>query len=423
MIIKKYLNNLIILIVFQKIIQVLNGLVVIILVNNYFNLTQQGIFYLMSSLIASYVLFDFSLSTFLVQKASMIKSKSINLFNIFKKFIFQVYLTSGFLILLLIPFGLFYFNLKIKFENDLFWIVIVLILALSQPFIAYLNLLEAKKIKFTYKLRIFINILTIILSIFFFYNEMGFLALISFFLANILIVLPILIRLEKNFLKKKLFKFKKKIWLEFFLKQKNTFIYSLSFFIFFYYPTLFSFLSFNEIVSGRIGISLVVCNIIFALSNSHVTSIIPRFTKLITFNKILQGRKIFFRSIKISLLISLVLIFFFILILKIFNNFIIFDRFLQLDLLIFLIISTFFLYLINNLIIFHRPFKEEIFYKELLCLALLMISCSYFINFKEYSHFFLYYTFFVIISFLLLTFKIYGKNTYFNNFNKPRASS
>jgi O-antigen/teichoic acid export membrane protein len=405
-IIKKYFNNIIFLIVFQKITQIINGLIVIILVNNFFDLSQQGIFYLMSSLLASYVLFDLSLSTFLVQKASMIKSNSLNLLNTFKKFIFQVYFISGLLILLLIPFGFFYFNLKIKFENESYWIMIVIILALSQPFIAYLNLLEAKKIKLTYKLRIFINILNIILSTFFFYIEEGFFALVSFFLANILIVLPIFIRFEENFFKKKIFQFKKKIWSKFLLEQKNTFIYSLSFFIFFYYPTLFSFLLFDETVSGKIGISLVVCNVIFALSYSHVTSVIPFFTKLIKFNNILQGRKIFFRNIKMSLLISLVLNFFLILMIKIFNPFFIFNRFLQLDSFIFLIISTFFLYLINNLNIFCRVFKQEFFHKELSCIVLLMVSLTYLISFEDYFQFLFYYTFFVIVSFLYLVFKI-----------------
>lgn len=391
----------------QKIVQSLYGIILIILVNSFFDLKDQGIFYLMSSLLASYILFDFGLSNFLVQKSTInMMDKKIQFEN-FKSFILQIYLIFGIFLLILIPLGLFYFNIKIEFDNFVHWIIIVITASVSFPFLAYTNLIEAKNLKLAYKLRILSHFLATSITVFFFFIGEGFLSLTSFFASNTLIIFFYIVIKDLAFIKKiKILNINKSYWLELIKNQKKVFLFFIGFYIFFNFPILVSFYIFDEIFSGKIGLTVIICNVLLGLSNSHLTSFVPIITKEIQKNNPKKGKNIFKKYLIFSFILTLIILFIFILLQVLFEGNYYLARIVDFENSIFIFLSIFILYLINNITILFRAFKIEIFYKELIIISILMSFFSFFVNFENYQMFILYYFSFVFLSFLSIILKI-----------------
>ena len=391
----------------QKIAQSLYGIILIILVNSFFDLKDQGIFYLMSSLLASYILFDFGLSNFLVQKSTInMMDKKIQFEN-FKSFILQIYLIFGIFLLILIPLGLFYFNIKIEFDNFVHWIIIVITASVSFPFLAYTNLIEAKNLKLAYKLRILSHFLATSITVFFFFIGEGFLSLTSFFASNTLIIFFYIVIKDLAFIKKiKILNINKSYWLELIKNQKKVFLFFIGFYIFFNFPILVSFYIFDEIFSGKIGLTVIICNVLLGLSNSHLTSFVPIITKEIQKNNPKKGKNIFKKYLIFSFILTLIILFIFILLQVLFEGNYYLARIVDFENSIFIFLSIFILYLINNITILFRAFKIEIFYKELIIISILMSFFSFFVNFENYQMFILYYFSFVFLSFLSIILKI-----------------
>jgi len=403
----------------QKIIQSFYGLILIILIINFFDLSQQGIYYLMSSIIASHVVFDLGLSTFLVQKTSTYLLNDENKFLDYKFFILKFYTIVALSILILIPIGLLYFNLKINFSLFFEWIVICLILSISQPFFAYLNVIESRDIIWVYSLRIINYLLGAIFSIFFFVAGQGYFSLISLFISTTLTTLfYIIIKDGKYFFKtnfkKNVFSIKKNI----FDNQWRVFLYFCSYYIFFNFPILSSFYFFNEKVSGQLALTLIISNVIFAIAFSKITSVVPIITKKIFIQSDNEGKNIFFQKLKESVALSFIFSLFFYIIVFVLKKFFDFDRILNFPSNLIILANTFMLYLINTFVIFFRSLNIEIFYREFSLMSflyLIIIICLK--NILNLYILIILSFILILISLVILIFKFYGKISNFNYLN------
>ncbi len=411
-------------IVFQKIIHALTGVILIFLVILFFDEQTQGYYYTMSSLLASHVLFDLGFSSLLVQKSSIFYAKSIRSYWLFFTWCIKTYIKLTFLILLLVPLGFFYFEKTFVINHYQYWIISVLVVAISFIFQALIQVIEAKNLIQAYKARIFAHVFGILLSFYLFTVGFGLLSLISLPLGFIISGSYLLIHYKKFyrnlFFQKKLINWKKEI----FPYQKKVSLFFIGYYLIFNLPTLISYHIFGAAVAGKIGLIFIISNVILSLSISPVISIIPKYTKSIIKNKFNKSIKKFKDKFILSLYLSVSALICLIILNYLILSLNLSERFLNIEQNILIFISVFFLYYSNLFTFFCRAFQKEIIHKNIIIVSIIYFLIYFFvldnnINENLILHFLLSLILF-IISFMKTKKILHEKNINLRYFYKSK---
>ena len=312
-------------VVLQKLVQALTGLVTAWLVTIYLTPDEQGYFFTMGSLLSSYILLDLGLSNLLVQFSarsftglSWHKHEIIDPGDGQKRSSFlglvswtlRWYSFTGLAAFLLIPIGYAYFYFAKSGADvawQLPWIAVVSSIALSMPAIGLLSILEgAEKIRATYALRIAHYLLGALLAWMLLIQGHG---LFAQAMAPLAIAVVVIYWLRKHYgvlLKNpphiaSNFNWRLDVWPQ----QKRVTVGWFSNYLFLHVPVPVVFYFSGAKVAGQMGLAMVVANVAGAIAMSWVTAATPRITNLITRGNAVEGRALFERSLAIAVLLLL----------------------------------------------------------------------------------------------------------------------
>ena len=310
----------------QKIVQALTGLVTASLVTIYLTPDEQGYFFTMGSLLSSYILLDLGLSNLLIQFSarsftglSWNKHEIIDVSGGQKKSNFldliswtlRWYSFAGLATFLLIPIGFIYFHFAKSTVNvswQLPWIAIVSSVALSMPAIGLLSILEgAEKIRVTYTLRIAHYLLGAIVAWMLLIQGHGLFAQSMAPLGIAVVVIYWLKRhhgtlLTNHLFNKSNFNWKLHVWPQ----QKRVTVSWFSNYLFLHVPVPVVFYFSGAKIAGKMGLSMVVANVVGAIAMSWVTAATPSITKLIAQGDVGEGRALFERSLLTAVFLLLI---------------------------------------------------------------------------------------------------------------------
>ena len=312
-------------VVLQKFVQALTGLVTAWLVTVYLTPDEQGYYFTMGSIFSSYILLDLGLSSLLVQFSarsftglSWYKQEIIDLGDGQKRSSFlglvswtlRWYSFTGLAAFLLIPIGYVYFYFAKSGADvawQLPWIAVVSSVALSMPTIGILSILEgAEKIRVTYVLRIAHYLLGAFLAWVLLIQGHGLFAQSMAPLAMAVVVIywlrkhySVLIKSPPS--RASNFKWRLDVWSE----QKLVTVGWFSNYLFLHVPVPVVFYFSGAKVAGQMGLAMVVANVTGAIAMSWVTAATPRITSLITRGDVADGRAVFERSLAIAVLLLL----------------------------------------------------------------------------------------------------------------------
>jgi len=310
----------------QKIVQALTGLVTASLVTIYLTPDEQGYFFTMGSLLSSYILLDLGLSNLLIQFSarsftglSWHKQEIVDASDGQKKSNFldlvswtlRWYAFAGLATFLLIPIGYIYFHFAkstVDVAWQLPWIAIVSSVALSMPAIGLLSILEgAEKIRVTYTLRIAHYLLGAIVAWMLLIQGHG---LFAQSMAPLAIAVVVIYWLKKHYgtlLKNHLFNKSNFNWkLHVWPQQKRVTVSWFSNYLFLHVPVPVVFYFSGARIAGKMGLSMVVANVVGAIAMSWVTAATPRITKLIAQGDVDEGRALFERSLLTAVFLLLI---------------------------------------------------------------------------------------------------------------------
>lgn len=416
--IKLIFNSTSFLIISQKFVQAIIGLVTTILVTFFLSPIEQGYFYTMGSILTSYVLLDLGLSNLVVQKSAgyfsalkwgknniiignkLVKAKFISFFKCVETW----YIKLSFLTFIILPVGYLYFS-NFQSTNDVNWIlpwlIGVLFFALSMPAIGYLALMEgSKQIRSVYKIRIAHYLFGGFLSWILLYIGQGIYSLAAAPFAIIIIVyLWIYTKFNKFIIEIKkhenIFSWKNEIYPQ----QKKVGVNWLSNYFFLHLPVPIVFYFLGPIDAGKFGLSIVVANISISIAMAPITSITPKISSLLSQANFDKGLYFFIKAFIFSLILILLGSCFFFFIHSVFQNIHFFQRLLSPTQLLLIFISFSFYYFVNSFIIFFRSYGKEPFVFQILITTVLMITIgSYLINDYGIDSF----IFMVLISYIFL---------------------
>ena len=299
----------------QKGVQAATGLITAILVSHLLSPTEQGYYYTLGSLLSGYILLDLGLSSLIAQKSAQL-SKGLSLdprrwsaseqkqgraFLGLIHWTQSSYLKLALLSWVLLPIG--YGFLSLDHEASSFewlspWALIVLCVSLSLPAQGFLALLEGTgAVRETYTLRILHYLLGSISGWVLISQHQALFALSMPPLWTALIVfVRYLVRyrpgLQKIRTKAKRIEWRTRIWPE----QKDIAAIWVSNYAILNLPVLCSFASGSVQDAGKLGLSIVVANVLGAVALAPVTARLPNIIHLIEDRKAQQASSLFYRS-------------------------------------------------------------------------------------------------------------------------------
>lgn len=297
----------------QKLVQAITGLGTALIVIHFLSPEEQGYYYAMGSLLSSYAILDFGLSSYLFQRSAQISSnlKICNSGEILPhgtkrdeflsltKLTFSWYRNLGVISALLLgPIG-FYILDSSSGQNNLTawllpWTLIVIMVGINMPTIGFLSILEgAGLIKEVYLIRTICYIIGSLLAWVLISINFGLYALSMPVVTTTLVCYGwYLLMYKKKWVATYKMEFKS------FTKSiapdlKHTFSALLTNYIFLNIPVLITFVSGKTILSGQLGISVVIANVGGAIALSSLTAKMPTIIKLITTGNRLKAHRQF----------------------------------------------------------------------------------------------------------------------------------
>jgi len=360
----------------QKILQVISGILTIYFITNYTTTQEQGYYFIIANVINTILFFDLGINSLIVQVISRkfnIKINGISKYcinkNIFLnlyyiKSVYKVQLYKVKILLILTPF-LFVIAEKIIVINpNIYWklpLFIAILCAILSLFTnLFISIIEGSgDIRNTYFLRGTYYSIGAALTWILLFNG-GFLYASSSILLSLNIIVLIyflknysyyfykIIKIKTNSFYKKQFEYEIK---EF---QKKSFVVYLANYILINIPSIIGFYFLGPIDSGRLSLSIIVCNLLGSLASSFFIAKTPVFSNLISLNKLNESKILFKSQIKIQiyfLLIVYVILLFANYKLNIFN---INDRFIQFESMFVLIILFTTYYLLESIRIYFK---------------------------------------------------------------------
>jgi len=289
----------------QKVVQAIAGFGTALIVIYCLNPEEQGYYYAMGSLLSSYAILDFGLSSYLFQRSAQISASlkicssgeilpygvKRNEFLSLTRLTFCWYRNLGILSALLLgPIGFFILNSSSGQTTLITWIMpwalIVIMVAINMPTIGFLSILEgAGLIKEVYLIKTSCYMIGSLLAWVLLLIDYGLYALSMPIIATSFVCYGWYLLMYKN-----KWGVTHKIDLNSFTKSiaphlKHTFSALLTSYIFLNIPILLAFVSGKTILSGQFGISVVIANVGGAIALSSLTAKLPMIIKLITTDK------------------------------------------------------------------------------------------------------------------------------------------
>jgi len=300
----------------QRICQAASGVITAMLVAVYLTPIEQGFYYTMGSLLSAYSLLDLGLSGLLVQVSARLfaglgfaadgevrpvteRTEFVAMMNWARRW----YAVAALIALALLPAGWIYFNLANRQSDvswQLPWIAIVPAVALSMPAYPLLSILEgAGKVSEIYLVRILHYAVAALLSWIMLISGHGLYALAMMPLSVAVITL-LWSRARFNKLMTLCrvhngpagFQWKTRLW----PLHRQVALVSVGNYIFLQCPVPALFYLNGPKDAGRLGLSMLILNIISAISMSWFTASIPRMTRLVSEGKRKASRQLFTRE-------------------------------------------------------------------------------------------------------------------------------
>ncbi len=334
----------------QKAWQALSGFITALLVAHYLNMDEQGYYYVIGNLLSSYVLLDLGLSGLLVQISARMFS-GLNLGdggaiepvgNKRSEYLAMLawsrywYSRVSLLVLLLIPIGYVYFSFAGTNYKEINWelplILAVMSVALSMLSYSFLSIIEgAGRIAEVYWIRLAHYTVGAALSWILIVGGNGLFALSMPALA-LTLTCTVWIRLRYQHLLAgteicSIFLWKEEVW----PLQKRS---ALSWFAGYAYlnvPVLLVFYYCDAVSAGKLGLTVVVANVLGSLCASFLTAEVPRITDMIITGRNKDSKILFlqeFRKALIMMVISYIIV---ILLIVEFDHMLIVQRLLSLN--------------------------------------------------------------------------------------------
>jgi O-antigen/teichoic acid export membrane protein len=400
----------------QKIIQSIVGFISIIVIAKFMSPGDQGLYFSFASILSSYTLIDLGLSGLLIQLSSKYYfSKNNSLFT-------SLYLASrkwfnnlALISLILIPIGLIYFKNNIDiFEKNIItpWFLNVCFLSLSICMLPIISIIEGMNyVVEVYILKILFYTSGAIFGWYLIINDMSLYAPGAIYFATFLFVF-----IYFQIFKDKHFKFtilnNNFSWKNEIFPLQSKVIYScIAKYLFIFSPTLFIFYFFSPVEAGQAGMSSVVLNMICTITYSSLTSKTPHITKLYSLGNIDQSDKIFRHELVKTMMFTLVSIGIFLIVYKLYENFFLFKRMLDLKIILPLSLSFIIVQLMTAINVYFRIRGREALAKSFLYIMLFVYLMSIFLleffNLELYT--FYWFMFFSLLILNLIKIKTYLK--------------
>lgn len=343
---------------------------------------EQGIYYALNSMFAINIFFDFGISIILIHFVSSYRAnlkisnydldgsiESINLLNLFGRFIFKWYLLASlFLFILFLLYGFFLFKEQSYSHVNLNLLILLIAITFSLNFLLspiFLFLEGLNNLKSVYIFKIIQSGFSYLLFHISLIFDLRLLSLFVFQFSSLILVLFFVFK-YRNFIKK-VFLNNLNISQSFNWKQKflplqlKIGLSSISGFLVFSTFVPIAFKLYGPIYAGQLGLCLTICSSAMNLASGFIAPTISKFGHLVSINKITTAYNLM-KSVTIRI-VFLSILYFFTLILAYFImyefDFTILDRLLPISDLVIFFIS--YLLIISSLPAssFLRSFKEE----------------------------------------------------------------
>lgn len=368
-----------IIIICQRSVQALLGILTAFFIANYMSPIEQGWYYTFLSISSLYVVFELGVSLALIQASSQlfvnlrwskygnIIGKNLSDFISLIKASLKYYAKVSVIFFISITFcGFYYFSLYKNYEEIFWhtpWFLLIFLIGINLITIPILAIMEGSgQISEVYIVRFFQNLIGSIMCWVTLANGGGLFCILMIPLFS-LIVFIFWIIFKKIILLKIIFNYKniKKYNWSMNIKSFQSKIaiswVSLYSMVQLIVPIVFYFM--GPVISGQIGLSLAIANMIGILSNSWITRNVPLLSKSV----FLKNWKLFdntfrndlYHSIIFFILIGLLTVIGYKIIFSIFFT----DRVLSTENFIYLLVYFFFYYLNNSFAIHLRSYKKE----------------------------------------------------------------
>lgn len=297
----------------QKGWQALSGFITALLVTHFLTPDEQGYYYAIGSLLSGYVLFDLGLSGLLVQiSARMFSGLKLDevgqilpdgdeklAFLALVNWARRWYFKAGLLTLLLIPLGFLYFTYAKPglhgSQWQLPWVLVAVSVAISMRAYPALSIVEgAGHVAEAYLVRLGHYTVGAFLAWFLLATGLG---LYAPAMAPLSVALVTLLWVRSrhrslflaNTYAETTFPWRETVW----PLQRKVALSWLASYVFLYSPTLVIFYFQGAKLAGRLGLSIVVANLLGSLSASWLVAKVPRITHLVVQNQEVESNRLF----------------------------------------------------------------------------------------------------------------------------------
>lgn len=288
------------------------GFVTALLVTSFLSLTEQGYYYAIGSLLSGYVLLDLGLSSLLVQISARMSSgltveangllapvgDNCNAFLALVTWSRRWYARASLFALLLIPIGYLYFSLARTGQDNIGWqwpwLLAALGVALSLSAYPALAILEgAGRVSEVYLLRLVYYTLGAVLAWALLVSGLG---LYAPAMAPLAVAFVTFIWLRRRYGELfggsgagSGFPWRQQVW----PLQKRVALLWLASYAFLNWPILAVFWFHDALSAGRLGLSVVVANLVGALCGSWLIAKVPQITHLVAEGREAASRRLF----------------------------------------------------------------------------------------------------------------------------------
>lgn len=317
---QKLHNNGLYMVLGQRIWQAISGLITVVILTNYLSPIEQGWYYSFLSLASCYVIFDFGLSSALIQITSYLflgqkwghfglihGEKSNHIFHLASQ-ISKFYFILFFLfIIVMLPLGFWLFENKSNADLMAWrmpWIFMVFASAFSMITLPFSSIYEGSgEIETIYKVRIFQGILSSAASWILIFYGLGLWAASALTMMNALVFLLWFLSCKPMFIREMLSKKKhnnkwlNEIWPMHWrvgISWLSTFFFTTTF-----VPILFYF--HGPVMAGQMGLSLALINMLGLIAQSWVTYRVPEMAKAAASKNWILLDRVFIKNFIISI--------------------------------------------------------------------------------------------------------------------------
>jgi hypothetical protein len=310
----------------QKGWQAGSGLITALLVTFMLTPDEQGYYYTFASLISGYVLFDLGLSTLLVQiSARLFSGLKLNCNQVIEpdgeskgnylRFIswsLRWFRYVALFVLVLLPIGYLYFSTAESSVDIVHWEFpwLVTVVAVSLSMFAYpaLAVIEGiGRVSEVYLIRLIYYIIGGVGAWLLLAMGFGLYAIAAAPISVAIVVFYWKYSRYKSFTLETSRVIGRFDWIEHVwpLQSKVIFTWFASY-ILLYSPTLLVFYIYDASIAGRLGLSIVIANLISSMASSWFTAKVPNITSLMVSGKIKESRRLFVVEFRRAFLLALV---------------------------------------------------------------------------------------------------------------------